>query len=100
MTLSLALCGRWTGRPDPQVYNLGNGRPITLKRFISLVGETVPPTSPSLTVNLLPDQPGDVKRTCADITKARSKLGYAPSVTFEEGLSRTMQSMLQSIHSS
>ena len=86
--------------PDPQVYNLGNGRPITLKRFISLVGETVPPTSPSLTVNLLPDQPGDVKRTCADITKARSKLGYAPSVTFEEGLSRTMQSMLQSIHSS
>ena len=84
--------------PDAQVYNLGNGRPITLKRFISLVGETVPPTSPSLTVNLLPDQPGDVKRTCADITKARSKLGYAPSVSFEEGLSRTMQSMLHSIH--
>jgi UDP-glucuronate 4-epimerase len=33
-------------------------------------------------------QPGDVTRTCADISKARRLLGYAPSTTVEEGIPR------------
>lgn len=69
-----------------QVYNLGNGRPVSLKRFISLVGEA---TGIRPDINLMPDQPGDVKRTCADISKARDMLGYDPQTPFEEGLART-----------
>jgi GDP-mannose 4,6 dehydratase len=38
---------------------------------------------------LLPEQPGDVERTCADISKAREMLGYNPQVSFEEGIART-----------
>ena len=33
---------------------------------------------------------GDVKDSQADITKARSLLGYAPSVDLEEGLRHTI----------
>jgi GDP-mannose 4,6 dehydratase len=40
-------------------------------------------------IQVLPEQPGDVDRTCADISKARSLLGYAPKVTFEEGIRKT-----------
>ena len=71
-----------------QVYNLGNGRPITLKRFIGLVGEVAAPVA-GLRINYMPDQPGDVKRTCADISKARGMLGYDPKTPFEQGLRET-----------
>ena len=35
-------------------------------------------------------RPGDVKDSQADISKARRLLGYGPSVSFEEGLARTV----------
>jgi UDP-glucuronate 4-epimerase len=37
-------------------------------------------------IERLPDQPGDVPQTYADISKARRVLGYEPKVPFEEGL--------------
>jgi len=42
---------------------------------------------PSKDLNYLTDNPG---RRCPDITKARSQLGYYPSVSLEEGLTRTL----------
>ena len=41
-------------------------------------------------IRVLPDQPGDMPRTCANIDKARELLGYAPKVSFEEGTRRTV----------
>jgi nucleoside-diphosphate-sugar epimerase len=35
-------------------------------------------------------RPGDVRDSQADITKARHLLGYAPIVSFEQGLERTI----------
>ena len=40
------------------------------------------------TVERLPEQPGDVRQTYADIGRAASELGYAPSTPFREGLDR------------
>src|SRR5262249_28121290 len=34
---------------------------------------------------------GDIRDTLADLTKARSRLGYAPTVQFAEGLRRTVE---------
>jgi nucleoside-diphosphate-sugar epimerase len=34
---------------------------------------------------------GDVRDSQADITRARTLLGYEPSVSFEEGLRRTLE---------
>ena len=37
-------------------------------------------------LEVLPEQAGDVPRTCADIEKAKNGLGYAPSTELAEGL--------------
>jgi len=36
----------------------------------------------------LPEQPGDVRRTCADVRKAGRLLGYRPATTVEDGIPR------------
>jgi len=40
-------------------------------------------------IRVLPDQPGDVPYTCADVSKAKHLLGYSASISFEEGIRRT-----------
>jgi UDP-glucuronate 4-epimerase len=69
-----------------EVINLGNGRPFLLRDFISLVEKCV---GKQAIIEVMPEQPGDVERTCADISKARNLLGYNPQVSFEVGISRT-----------
>lgn len=71
-------------RPEPfGIYNLGESRTITLKRLIDLIGEAVGKTPK---IKVMPEQPGDVKRTYASIDRARKNLGYDPRVPVEEGL--------------
>jgi len=38
-----------------------------------------------------PPRPGDVRRHCADITRAETLLGFQPQVDMEEGLRRTIE---------
>eukprot|EP01039_Chlorochromonas_danica_P002893 gene2893-3158_t len=71
-----------------QVINLGNGRPYLLRDFINLVERCV---GKPANIEVLPEQPGDVDRTCADISKARELLDYRPRVSFEEGIARTVE---------
>jgi len=82
-------CIRALDRPSGfQIYNLGNGSPVKLKDFIKLVEDTV---GRKANIKILPEQPGDVPRTCADISKAQEMLGYNPSTSFEEGIKKTVQ---------
>lgn len=69
-----------------EVVNLGNGKPYLLKDFIALVETCV---GKKALIEVLPEQPGDVERTCADISKAHNLLGYQPQVSFSEGIART-----------
>ena len=64
-------------------YNLGSDRGIRLDAMIGAIEEAV---GKSALIDRQPDQPGDVKRTWADVSRAASELGYAPSVTFEDGI--------------
>jgi UDP-glucuronate 4-epimerase len=54
-----------------------------LRDFIALVEELV---GKKAHIVQLPMQPGDVPRTCADISKARRLLGYNPQTPAEEGM--------------
>ncbi|HLY11000.1 MAG TPA: NAD-dependent epimerase/dehydratase family protein [Planctomycetota bacterium] len=65
------------------VYNLGESRTIPLRRLIDLIGENVGRTP---RIKGLPEQPGDVTRTCASIDLARRGLGYDPKVPIEAGI--------------
>mmetsp|Transcript_43229 Transcript_43229/g.97699 ORF Transcript_43229/g.97699 Transcript_43229/m.97699 type:complete len:423 (-) Transcript_43229:362-1630(-) len=71
-----------------QIYNLGNGNPVGLRDFISIVEKA---TGRKAQIKVLPDQPGDVPRTAADISKARRLLGYEPKMAFEEGIGKLVE---------
>jgi UDP-glucose 4-epimerase len=42
-------------------------------------------------VSYAPERAGDIKHSLADISLATKLLGYSPSVSFEEGLRRTVE---------
>ena len=76
-------------RPYPyQIFNLGKGSGTSLREFISLVQKYV---EKKAHIKILPDQPGDVPYTCADVGKAAHLLGYKSSISFEEGIKRTAE---------
>jgi UDP-glucuronate 4-epimerase len=68
-----------------EIVNLGGNRTTTLRRLIELLAAALGVT-PRL--DRRPPQPGDVERTFADISRAGQLLGYAPTVTPEEGIPR------------
>lgn len=66
-----------------EILNLGESRTTSLRVLIELIERLV---GKKAVVQWLPMQPGDVLVTYADITKARSLIGYQPCVPLEEGL--------------
>lgn len=71
-----------------EIFNLGKGSGTSLKEFIHLVQKHV---GKEANIQKLPDQPGDVPYTCADVDKANRMLGYRASVSFEEGIQKTVK---------
>ena len=71
-----------------QIFNLGKGDGTSLREFISLVEKY---TGKAAIKKILPDQPGDVPYTCADVSKAERLLGYRSKVSFDDGIARTAQ---------
>jgi len=65
------------------VFNLGESETIQLKDLIAALEEAL---GRKATINRLPEQPGDVPLTCADISKARRLLGYQPTTPLRVGL--------------
>ena len=66
-----------------EIINLGNGSPVRLDRLIAGLGEAM---GKQPLVQEMPDQPGDVPLTFADVGKADKLLGYAPKTGIEKGL--------------
>lgn len=65
------------------IYNLGESRVINLDKLVKTIENFI---GKKAIRNHLPLQPGDVKITYADISKARTEIGYSPKYTFEEGV--------------
>lgn len=68
-----------------RIYNLGESMRIPLSTLIALLEAKI---GIPAKIQAMPNQPGDVRATWADVTKAREELGYDPKVPIEEGLSR------------
>lgn len=68
-----------------QIYNLGNSDPIELGSMIDALGQAMGKVP---VIRRLPEQPGDVRMTSADISRAAAELGYAPRTSFGEGIAR------------
>lgn len=66
-----------------ELYNLGGDNPVTLMKFIELIEKSL---DKKANLNMMAMQPGDVKETTADITKARTEVGYDPKTKIDEGV--------------
>lgn len=70
------------------VFNIGGDEPITLSRMIEVIEEKL---GKKAQINRLPMQPGDVNRTCADISLSTQELNYKPETSFEDGIEKFIE---------
>jgi UDP-glucuronate 4-epimerase len=66
-----------------EIINLGNSETISLKTLVSTIEEI---TGKKANIESLPEQPGDVPFTNADISKARKLLNYQPQTHLRDGI--------------
>src|SRR5947207_3369502 len=79
--------------PMFDVFNLGESETIQLKDLIAAIEKVL---GKKAKINQLPEQPGDMPLTCANISKARKLLDYNPKTTFDVGLPRFIDWFLKS----
>jgi len=71
-----------------EVFNLGNPDERTIRNFAEVVQQVVNSDSEII---YHPGRVDDPNRRCPDITKVRSRLGWEPRVTIEEGIHLTAE---------
>ncbi len=71
--------------PGFEIFNLGGAETTRLGDLVRWLAEEL---AVEPRIEYLPDQPGDVPITYADVSKAQRMLGYAPRVSIREGLRR------------
>ena len=74
------------------VFNLGESETIELRELIVEIERAL---GREAKINQLPEQPGDVPITCADISKARRLLGYNPQTPLRTGLPKFVEWFLE-----
>jgi len=71
-----------------QTINIADGRQTNLLQLIRLLNEQF---GLNVKPDHLPERPGDVRKSLADISQARSILAYEPQVDFEAGLRQSIE---------
>ncbi|MBI5076273.1 MAG: NAD-dependent epimerase [Nitrospirae bacterium] len=86
----------WSGdKPDSatsyapyKLYNIGNNNPVELMHYIEVLEACLGRKAEK---NLLPMQAGDVPATYADVDDLINDVGFKPSTSIEEGISKFVQ---------
>lgn len=73
---------------DFEIFNLGGSATTTLSVLIEIIEDA---TGKTADIRQMPDQPGDVPRTYADVSKSAAILGYGPKVPIREGIRRYVE---------
>lgn len=85
----VAALGWLRSRPGTyEIANLGRGGTVALADMVRILGEEL---GVDPVIDRLPEQPGDVSRTWADVSKARRLFGYHPSTDFRTGIRRFVE---------
>ncbi|MDB2506947.1 GDP-mannose 4,6-dehydratase [Opitutales bacterium] len=71
-----------------EVINLGNDHTVTLSELIATIEAVL---GKKAEINRLPEQPGDVPQTWADITKAAALFGYKPNTALKQGIEKFVE---------
>ena len=70
-----------------ELFNLGGTQTVALRELVEIIERVVSPRTRAI-VHHLPPQPGDVPITYANVERARTALGYAPTTPPEVGIAR------------
>lgn len=83
------LAARADERAFGRAFNIGGGAtPTSVNRVLEIIADLTGTDPDPVHTDL---RPGDIRRSAADISRAREILGYRPSVSIEEGLRRTVE---------
>ena len=77
-----------------EAMNIGCGTLVSLNGVLQMTGELLHKT---LDIDYRDARPGDVRDSLADISKAQQLLEYTPTISFKEGLERTLTSIRTNI---
>ena len=67
-----------------EILNLGNDNPVELNYFISTIEKAIGKKAKKVFLDI---QLGDMKRTSANLEKAKFKINYSPKTQIEDGIS-------------
>lgn len=81
---------KWINKDVKQydTFNLGESQTVSLNKMVYTLEKVI---GKKAKLKKLPMQPGDVKRTFADISKSKKILGYNPKTNFEEGIKKFIE---------
>lgn len=86
----------WEKKAENEVINLGSGAPVNVNTTVNLL-KTI--TNKSNLESIYEEKKiGDVQDTFADITKAKSILGYEPTTPLKRGLQNEVDWCIQFVH--
>ena len=68
-----------------RIYNIGNNRPVSVKRLVALLEEA---TGRAARIEIALMQAGDMIETAADITAIEADFGFSPATPIEVGIPR------------
>lgn len=76
--------------PPSRIYNIGGGRAYSLNEIVATIQAV---TGKTTKVNYTPARKLDVPVNYLDITRARNELAWAPTVTLEQGVAKTLSAL-------
>lgn len=85
---NLAAAG--TGELPHDVYNVGTGTEVDLLELVDAVRAAADLPADRFAPEFRPARPGEVRRSCLDVTRARRELGLAATTGLATGLRATL----------
>jgi UDP-glucose 4-epimerase len=76
--------------PAHREYNIGTGVEITVLELVAAVAAAAGVDPADFQPNFAPARPGELLRSCLDVTRAQCDLGLLPPTPLTEGLARTV----------
>jgi UDP-glucose 4-epimerase len=76
---------------DPKLsgpINIGHGRETSVLELLEALNEVAPAPLPE--PEFAPERPGEVRRSCLNVERARSELGWEATVELRDGLRRIL----------
>lgn len=87
-TVRVAIEAYYSKNTRNKVLNIASGKEVSIEYLIKLIAEYLDWNKP---IQYAPERPGDVKRHIANIYLAEDLIGFKPTISFDDGLKKTVE---------